>query len=123
MTTRTKLPASCVDCSMKLTRANRASVVDLAGDDYNNMCTTCYTYASWENTHNDEGHDADNIDPACPVCAHMFDDSDDEVEWVDDEDGHYDVIDLPKRKNMSHAECTHERTAKGRAACRASHKK
>jgi hypothetical protein len=116
MTTRTKLPASCIECSTKLTRANRASIVDLAGDDYNNMCTTCYTYAGWENTHNDEGHDANNIDSTCWVCQRQFADE------IDDEMPAVEHV-ATGRENMSHAACTHARNAKGRAACRASHKK
>jgi hypothetical protein len=119
MTTRTKLPASCIECSTKLTRANRASSpTNTSGTSYpgaDDTCATCMEYFAWENTHNDEGHDADNIDSTCWVCQKVFaDEIDDEMPAVTVETG---------RKNMSHATCTHERNAKGRAACRASHKK
>lgn len=32
------------------------------------MCIPCFDYAGWENTHDDDGHDSDNLDDHCPVC-------------------------------------------------------
>lgn len=32
------------------------------------MCTDCYDYAGWENTHTDEAHEEVGADPECPVC-------------------------------------------------------
>ena len=32
------------------------------------LCSDCMSFCEWENTHSDEGHDEDNVDPDCPVC-------------------------------------------------------
>lgn len=36
------------------------------------LCTSCYEYAGWENTHSDDAHSATNRDPQCPVCTEEF---------------------------------------------------
>lgn len=35
------------------------------------MCTDCYDYAGWENSHTDEAHEKNGADADCPVCAHL----------------------------------------------------
>ncbi len=63
-------PTTCIDCSTALTKASRASSHGL-GADYDDICISCYDYAGWENTHQDEAHEAPGSlpDPNCPVCA------------------------------------------------------
>jgi hypothetical protein len=90
----------CFECSKPLTsrNANRDT------SHINRMCDKCYDYAAWENTHIDEDHTSDTVDIDCPVCEELW--------------GKVIVPIVTGRKNTSHAACTHERTAKGRAACR-----
>jgi hypothetical protein len=102
-TKRTARPKLCIDCKIAITSRNRS--------DSNDLCIKCQDYAMWENTHSDEGHDADNIDSQCWVCQKDFADE------IDDEVDH-DIAIVTGRRNMSHAACTHPRTSKGRAACR-----
>ncbi len=35
------------------------------------MCTQCFEYAGWENTHNDDGHET-NMNADCPICAELL---------------------------------------------------
>jgi hypothetical protein len=105
--TTTRKATNCLDCGRKLTSSNRAE-----GDAGIDMCTKCYDYAGWENTHSDWGHDdLDADDPereGCPVCAG-------EAPINDQKVGHTNTA--PKSWS-SHAHCTHPRTPKDRAACR-----
>lgn len=56
------LEMKCMDCGV-----NNLDPRDEACS--NEMCAECYELAMWENTHSDEGHDADNVDPECPHCT------------------------------------------------------
>jgi hypothetical protein len=53
---------SCEDCGRKVGKSGHPT-----------LCTPCFDYAGWENTHSDSGHDVDASAPKaemdeCPVC-------------------------------------------------------
>lgn len=50
----------CIECSSR--PVNRELGID------NRLCTPCFDYAGWENTHSDLGHDENNKYDECPVC-------------------------------------------------------
>lgn len=109
-TTRTTArPTNCTECSVRLTPNNRSSRVH--GSDYDDVCTRCYDYWGWENTHADEDHDSLAADAeereGCMVCA---------KDVKDDVAAPAPVA--TGRRNRSHAACSHPRTPAGRAACR-----
>ena len=102
--TTTRKPAHCLDCGRKLTSSTR--------DDTNpSLCTACFEYAGWENTHNDEGHDDsdDRFDGCCPVCTGNAPTAPAE------KPGHSNGKPLT---HTSHAGHDHPATKKARAACR-----
>jgi rubrerythrin len=41
-------------------------------NEYVELCSPCYKYAGWENTHSDENHKA-NPDKHCPLCKGITD--------------------------------------------------
>lgn len=86
----------CFECKTPLTTRNATIDTSTIG----RMCNKCYDYAMWENAHDDDEHDQAPV-RECPFCVH------EELITV-----------VTGRKNISHATCTHERTSKGRAACR-----
>lgn len=111
MTKTTKLPTTCIECATKLTSKNRSSSPSNNSDtvtDRNDVCTKCYDYWGWENTHTDEAHNELNVDPECPVCVKEFHDLATDAGWTQD----------TGRKNRSHADCDHVRTPAARAKCR-----
>lgn len=89
------------------------------------LCDPCHEYAGWENTHSDQGHDAMSADDPteasylehCPICQDV------PPPWTIKEEKIVKNATArtrtnPTTSNMSHADCLHERTPKGRAACR-----
>lgn len=100
----------CIDCSRVLTAANH--VLDTS--QINTMCDDCYDYASWENTHQDEGHDTDEnrgLITDCPVCNGQG-----------PTDRSKPSNDVKAHTSRSHADCydndLHPMTKEGRADCR-----
>lgn len=74
------------------------------------MCTPCSDFGGWENTHSDEGHGANNLDAACPVCHPELDPRNKGTRK-----GHTNTV---AKTRTSHAACKHMATPKDRAACR-----
>jgi hypothetical protein len=102
----------------------RNAVSRRVNDGIEGMCRDCYVYAGWENTHSDDGHDAirdaqlEGVDVPtwattgildmmadCPVCNDL------------DTARHQNTV---AKTHRSHANCSHPRSPKGRAACRKS---
>lgn len=51
---------TCEDCGRKVGKSGHPT-----------LCTACFDYAGWENTHSDEGHELDMVEIEgndCPVC-------------------------------------------------------
>lgn len=92
------------------------------------LCHPCYEYCGWENTHSDEGHDNMSAnDPTeatyladCPICQGV------PAPWLTKEEPVKNATttrparNVANTRHMSHADCQHPRTPKGRAACRKS---
>jgi hypothetical protein len=99
--TTAKLPTNCTHCDKRLTSKNRTSTVcgTLPGT-FDDTCTVCYEISGVENEHLD-GHHDDAPVAECPECPDV------------------EAPVTTGRKNFNHANCTHPRTPKGRAACRA----
>lgn len=58
-TRRAPLPTNCIECGTKLSSKNRSSSPVNNSDvvsDCDDVCTRCYDYWEWENTHSDEAH-------------------------------------------------------------------
>lgn len=102
-TTRT---TNCLDCNTKLTRSNR-------GNGNDDICTRCYEYAGWENTHSDENHFPDNFQDDCMVCQGL---------GIEPAELAEQIAARMKMTNTSHAACyaakAHDKTKAGRAGCR-----
>lgn len=113
-----RLPTNCTECDRKLTSRNRSSSATNTSNvtsDYNDVCVDCYDYWSWENTHSDESHTADNVDPACMVCMKEF-----PVAPLTTATPKGKVTTMNTNRNWnSHSACTHAKNPKARAACRA----
>lgn len=75
-----------------------------------NICEPCYDYQGHENTHNDEGHDENNVQDDCLICQGAPD-----PEVTPPAKGHPNGI---KKSHTSHAACKHPSTKKDRAICR-----
>lgn len=54
-------------CGKAVTTRNSAAKLRGATG-YDDMCANCYDESGWENTHSDEGHGPNNVDPECPIC-------------------------------------------------------
>lgn len=139
MTTKTtaKLPATCIDCGHKLTARNRASVVEGAGPQFNDMCGRCYVRSGLENAHNDGHHDHELPVANCPLCeartAELAAEGPDVTEITEDDDTEMDDIPgdtivlvttqtatkSPVRRYIDHRGHGHPLTPKARAVCRA----
>lgn len=78
-------------------------------------CYDCCEYALWENTHNDNGHDENNVDPECMECQGYEPQQTPDAEEKPARKGHSNGI---AKSNTSHAGCAHESTKSARAACR-----
>lgn len=106
MTTTRKASTHCIDCGRKLTSSTR----EMSNRD---MCTACFDYAGWENTHSDYGHDdLDANDPereGCPVCEGNA------PVAPAEKAGHTNGKPL---SHTSHAGHDHPATKSARAACR-----
>lgn len=79
----------------------------------NGLCTPCSEEGMWENEHNDQGHDdaaGDGFDDNCWICHPELNEA-----QAQPLVGHTNTV---AKTYTSHAECTHARTPKGRAACR-----
>lgn len=104
---------ACIVCHTRLTRTN--ATVDTSH--VNRLCDECYDYAGWENQHSDDAHDslpADDAERAgCPVCEGR------EPGKREIKAGHTNTA---AHSHTSHDDCyaagVHEKSAKGRAACR-----
>jgi hypothetical protein len=110
MTNNNSRRPRCIDCSRVLNSTNATIDTSIVG----RMCNDCYDYASWENTHQDEGHDADtdrDLITDCPVCN---------GEAPTDRSKPSNVV--KAHANRSHADCydndLHPMTKEGRADCR-----
>lgn len=121
----------CHDCK------RRPIDTDTAGRD-STLCTECYEYAGYENSHIDNGHDAVFSDMSdahreeiadCPVCQHMTHDEpfpdcppcDQRVPVPPARKGHTNKN--AAGRQMSHAACDHENSKAARAKCRAARAK
>lgn len=110
----------CIVCNTRPQDRSNGSDVEL--------CTRCFDYAGWENTHSDDAHDAvaagdtdgfsggqatiDRIREemkGCPVC--LGNDPANEAPRT----GHTNTR---AHSHNTHGACKHRRTAKDRAACR-----
>lgn len=107
----TRRPTHCIECSVRLTRANRSSESSI-GTDRDDVCNDCYDYWGWENTHQDEEHDKDYdlgdyaLLRECRVCLELHPELDPHASSP------------TGRHNISHAGHDHPATPAGRAACR-----
>jgi hypothetical protein len=96
----------CIVCNIRQARTQ---------DGITDLCRSCYEYAGWENTHSDEGHDADGVEehPECLVCQDK-----DPAETAVARQGHHS----PRRKQLNHRrDCKHAQTPAARRACREAH--
>jgi hypothetical protein len=103
---RTKLPARCIDCNVRLNSENRASSLGYGcGNDFADTCMTCYDAAGLINEHEDSGHE----EPVenCPSCNNAP-----KMHVEDSSKAH------APQTHSSHAECAHESTKAARAKCR-----
>lgn len=107
------LPTHCIECNTRLTSKNRSSSQSNLSNvvsDCDDVCTKCYDYWGWENTHSDDNHEGlPDLHPervVCPVCN---------GDHPTKRTGHANTR---AHSRTSHATCKHERTPKGRAACR-----
>lgn len=96
----------CLDCGMRK---------PMSGD--LELCEKCETYAGWENTHSDNGHEGNEDGTAefttnCPVCHPELDDRP-----TTRRTGHTNTV---AKTRTSHAGHHHARDPQDRAICRKS---
>lgn len=104
----------CTDCGVrKIDRTTDAAD--------SHLCTPCFDYAGWENTHSDSGHDDPegsdttylaNEMEICPVCNPELDPRNVKIRT-----GHTNTV---AKTRTSHTGHSHDVTPKARAACRKS---
>jgi hypothetical protein len=98
----------CIDCGIRNARPDTPE---------GRLCNPCYDYASWENEHNDNGHEDGGAGADlslerinCPVCHPELDPRSDKPRT-----GHTNTR---AHTWTSHAEHYHARTPEDRAKCR-----
>jgi hypothetical protein len=102
----------CTVCEIRTQYTGTGVGVDDAPH-LSDMCNLCYTEGGWENTHSDEGHDAETMDDDCWICHPNLNRA---ARPAKERTGHTNTA--PKGPAHSHNGCTHNANPQGRAACR-----
>jgi len=76
-------------------------------------CGPCMTEAEWENRHNDEGHEPNEMDHQCWFCHPELNEAS-KTYTKRETKGHH----AARRPQLSHGGCYHEQAPKARRECR-----